>query len=150
MYRGARLPPQPALRSIRDARIPRFIRSVEAPTVAGRSLVRRARVPKSEAPVNHQPSGRRGIRPSKRRRCRSRLPLDTERGRGAASTTPVVEAATIGNEGMVGFDLLASRRAAVYRVVGQIEGESLRISADDFRALLAGSDPLRVMLEKCG
>lgn len=60
----------------------------------------------------------------------------------------VVEAATIGNEGMVGFDLLASRRAAVYRVVGQIEGESLQVSAADFRALLAELDSLRVLVEK--
>ena len=60
----------------------------------------------------------------------------------------VVEAATVGNEGMIGFDLLASRRAAVYRVIGQIEGETLRIAAEDFRRLLFGSDPLRTLLEK--
>jgi CRP-like cAMP-binding protein len=60
----------------------------------------------------------------------------------------VVEAATIGNEGMIGFDLLASRTASVYRVIGQVEGESLQLSAEDFRELLSQSDPLRVLLEK--
>lgn len=59
-----------------------------------------------------------------------------------------IGAATIGNEGMIGFDLLATRRAAVYRINGQIEGESLQISADDFRKLLAEMDSLRVLIEK--
>lgn len=56
------------------------------------------------------------------------------------------EAATVGREGMVGLALLADERASVYRVVQQVEGESLRIAAEHFRAALAASEPLRRLL----
>ncbi len=59
-----------------------------------------------------------------------------------------IEAATIGNEGVVGIDLLAGGRAAVYRVIVQVPGESLRIPSPAFRDLIGSSEPLRCVLEK--
>ncbi|HEX6987532.1 MAG TPA: Crp/Fnr family transcriptional regulator [Planctomycetaceae bacterium] len=48
----------------------------------------------------------------------------------------VVEAATIGNEGMAGLAALVDDRASPDRVVQRIEGDVLRLPADEFRALV--------------
>jgi CRP-like cAMP-binding protein len=60
------------------------------------------------------------------------------------------EAATVGREGMVGMALIADERASVYRVVQEVEGESLRIGAEHFRAALAASEPLRQIVQRYG
>ncbi|REJ96371.1 MAG: Crp/Fnr family transcriptional regulator [Planctomycetota bacterium] len=59
-----------------------------------------------------------------------------------------VEAATIGNEGMAGVGLLISQRASPYRVIQQVEGETLRISADHFEEALAASRSLRDIIQR--
>jgi CRP-like cAMP-binding protein len=60
--------------------------------------------------------------------------------------TPV-EAATIGNEGMAGIGvLLGEQHPMPYRLIQQVEGESLRVAADLLRRLLAESDELRKVL----
>ncbi|MGC1272217.1 MAG: Crp/Fnr family transcriptional regulator, partial [Planctomycetaceae bacterium] len=59
-----------------------------------------------------------------------------------------VEAATVGNEGMSGIDLLVGGRASLYRTMQQVEGESLRIPAEHFRAVLSGSEAFRRLLER--
>lgn len=59
-----------------------------------------------------------------------------------------VEASTVGNEGMSGVDLLVGTRQSLYRNLQQVEGESLRIPAKHFRAVLAGSDSLRRLMER--
>jgi CRP-like cAMP-binding protein len=60
--------------------------------------------------------------------------------------TPV-EATTIGNEGMAGISvLLGEQHLLPYRLIQQVEGESLRLAADVLRRLLAESDELRRLL----
>ncbi|HEX6985233.1 MAG TPA: Crp/Fnr family transcriptional regulator, partial [Planctomycetaceae bacterium] len=59
-----------------------------------------------------------------------------------------VEAATVGNEGMTGFDLLTAPAAGVYRVILQIEGERLRLPAAEFETLLSGGGLLRPLVER--
>lgn len=54
-----------------------------------------------------------------------------------------VEAATIGREGMAGASILVDERASPYRVIQQVEGEALRVDADQFRGLLHESEGLR-------
>ena len=49
----------------------------------------------------------------------------------------IIEAATIGREGMTGIDLLADKPTSSSRVIQQVEGESYRISTVVFRGLLA-------------
>ena len=58
-----------------------------------------------------------------------------------------IEAATIGNEGVIGLDFLARGPAAAYRVILQVPGESLRVPAAAFRDLIGSSEPLRRLLE---
>lgn len=59
-----------------------------------------------------------------------------------------VEAATIGNEGMGGVGLLIKQRASPYRVIQQVEGETLRMSADRFESLLDQVAPLHEMIQR--
>ncbi|MCA9109909.1 MAG: Crp/Fnr family transcriptional regulator [Planctomycetaceae bacterium] len=59
-----------------------------------------------------------------------------------------VEAATIGNEGMGGVGLLIKQRASPYRVIQQVDGETLRMSADRFEMLLDEIGPLREMIQR--
>jgi CRP-like cAMP-binding protein len=49
---------------------------------------------------------------------------------------------------MVGLALLIDDRASVYRVLQEVEGESLRVPAGHFKATLDGSGPLRRLLER--
>lgn len=59
-----------------------------------------------------------------------------------------VEAATIGNEGMSGIALLVGERASPFRVIQQIEGESLRIAAAALKDVLAESPGLRELMAR--
>jgi CRP-like cAMP-binding protein len=60
--------------------------------------------------------------------------------------TPV-EATTIGNEGAAGVGaMLGAEQPSAYRLIQQVEGDSLRIPADEFRRLLAEFDGLRELL----
>lgn len=59
-----------------------------------------------------------------------------------------VEAATVGSEGMAPVGLLASETGGAYRVMQQIDGESLRVPVADFRARLAEDGPLRRVMER--
>ena len=59
-----------------------------------------------------------------------------------------IEATTIGSEGMAGIDFLTDHAASVYRLVCQVDGESLHLPASAFRSLLAESGPLRRVLER--
>ena len=63
-------------------------------------------------------------------------------------TGETIEAAVTGAEGMAGIGLLLGVTASPHRVVQQIEGESLRLPADDFRAVVHESDALRTLLER--
>lgn len=58
------------------------------------------------------------------------------------------EAATIGNEGFIGLALRIDERASLHRIVQQVEGESLRVPAADFKAAVGESQPLRRLLER--
>jgi CRP-like cAMP-binding protein len=58
----------------------------------------------------------------------------------------VAEAATIGNEGMAGIESVVAERGSPYRVVARIEGEVLRMHAEDFRSALAASPALREII----
>jgi hypothetical protein len=51
---------------------------------------------------------------------------------------PAIETATVGNEGMVGATIVLGSLAAEGRVIGQIEGQMLTMSADHFRGLVDG------------
>ena len=58
-----------------------------------------------------------------------------------------VETATVGNEGMVGVDVVLSRApSGVARAIGQVPGEALRMPADRFRAFLENDGQLRAVL----
>lgn len=59
-----------------------------------------------------------------------------------------IEAGTTGNEGLVGLELVAESAPSVYQFIQQVEGESLRLSAKDFRELLAGSGHLAELLKR--
>lgn len=59
-----------------------------------------------------------------------------------------IEAATIGNEGVVPLGLLADERTHVYRTIVQVEGESLRVPSGHFRSVFAASEPLRRLMER--
>ncbi len=59
-----------------------------------------------------------------------------------------VEAAAIGNEGVVGVGLLIGERVSAYSLVQQVEGEYLRVAADHFRAMLKESPQLRNLVER--
>ncbi|MBA3314265.1 MAG: Crp/Fnr family transcriptional regulator [Planctomycetota bacterium] len=59
-----------------------------------------------------------------------------------------IEVATVGNEGMTGIDLLTDKPASVYRVISQVEGESLRVPADFFRSLLLEAGPLARIIQR--
>lgn len=59
-----------------------------------------------------------------------------------------VEAASVGNEGMAGVNLLVDGRASPYRTIQQIAGETLRVPANRFRAILADSPALRELVER--
>jgi CRP-like cAMP-binding protein len=54
----------------------------------------------------------------------------------------VVEAAAIGNEGMAGIALLLDDGPSPLRIVQQVPGETLRVSAAAFRTLLAENERL--------
>lgn len=58
------------------------------------------------------------------------------------------EAATVGNEGMVGSAALFDERASVYRIVQEIEGESLRVPTRHFQSAVSESKALRRLLER--
>lgn len=57
-----------------------------------------------------------------------------------------IEASAIGSEGMTGVALLVGEQASLFRVVQQVEGESLRISAAALKEALAESPVLRQMM----
>lgn len=59
-----------------------------------------------------------------------------------------VEAAAIGNEGVVGVGLLIGERVSSYSLVQQVEGEYLRVPADHFRDMLQESPQLRNLVER--
>jgi CRP-like cAMP-binding protein len=59
-----------------------------------------------------------------------------------------VEAAAIGNEGVAGVGLLIGEQASPHLMVQQVEGESLRIPAGHFRAVLGDSPRLRDLVER--
>ncbi|HEX6985644.1 MAG TPA: Crp/Fnr family transcriptional regulator, partial [Planctomycetaceae bacterium] len=59
-----------------------------------------------------------------------------------------IESATIGNEGMSGVGLLVGELAGPYRVIQQVEGESLRVPVADFRETLSESLALRQLVER--
>jgi CRP-like cAMP-binding protein len=62
--------------------------------------------------------------------------------------TPV-EAAAIGNEGMAGLNVLGGPQTpSLYRVVQQVEGECLRVPAEEFRRTLKEARVLRRVLVK--
>ena len=60
----------------------------------------------------------------------------------------MVEAATIGNEGMVGVSLLLGNPPTPHRIVQQVLGETLRIDVDAFSRALKASDALRHLVER--
>ena len=51
----------------------------------------------------------------------------------------MIEAATIGNEGMAGLSAIIDERASPYRITQRVEGEVLQIPVADFRSLLSAS-----------
>ena len=57
-----------------------------------------------------------------------------------------VEAATVGNEGVVGLSLLVGHLPAGSKYVVQVEGELARVDAERFRQLLGECNTLRVLL----
>ncbi len=57
-----------------------------------------------------------------------------------------VEGATVGNEGMDGFYLLADRMANPYKINVQVEGELLRLPAAAFKQAMAASPSLAQLL----
>lgn len=59
-----------------------------------------------------------------------------------------IEAATIGNEGFGAIDFLSARSVSVYKVIGQVDGEALRVPAAELRAMLEESGALRRVLEQ--
>lgn len=58
------------------------------------------------------------------------------------------EAATIGKEGFVGLATLVDERANVYRIVQEVEGESLRVPATHFQALARERDRFHKLFER--
>lgn len=64
------------------------------------------------------------------------------------SNGTAVEAATIGNEGIAGVGLLIKKRASPYRVIQQVRGETLRISADRFEKFLDQSEAMRNIVQR--
>jgi len=59
-----------------------------------------------------------------------------------------IEAATIGNEGMVGVGLLINECASPYRVLQQVPGETFRIPVDPFLEILHSSRALHDSLKR--
>jgi CRP-like cAMP-binding protein len=59
-----------------------------------------------------------------------------------------VEAAAIGNEGVAGVGLLIGERVSSYSLVQQVEGECLRVAADQFQSMLRESPQLRNLVER--
>jgi CRP-like cAMP-binding protein len=59
-----------------------------------------------------------------------------------------VEAATIGNEGMVDVGLVVNRNATPYRIIQQVAGDCLRIRAESFLDALEDIPRLRSLLHK--
>jgi CRP-like cAMP-binding protein len=59
-----------------------------------------------------------------------------------------VEAAIIGNEGLVGLQVFLGTGAATEEIVVQVPGEAVRMRADDFRTILAGSCELQMLLQR--
>ncbi|MDQ3329228.1 MAG: Crp/Fnr family transcriptional regulator [Planctomycetota bacterium] len=55
----------------------------------------------------------------------------------------LIEAAMIGNEGMAGLAAVIDEHASPYRVIQRVEGEVLRLTAFEFKALLETNIPLR-------
>jgi CRP-like cAMP-binding protein len=60
----------------------------------------------------------------------------------------VAEAAVIGNEGLAGLALLVDEGASPHRVVQQMRGAMLRLTAADFRAALLESAALHELTER--
>jgi len=58
----------------------------------------------------------------------------------------IVEFATIGPEGMVGFPILLGAKSVPSRAIMQIPGDALRMKADDFEAVLARTPTLHNLL----
>ena len=58
----------------------------------------------------------------------------------------MIEASTIGNEGMDGLYLMADPLANPYRINVQVQGDMLRMSASNFRRALAESHALKQLL----
>jgi CRP-like cAMP-binding protein len=59
-----------------------------------------------------------------------------------------VEAATIGNEGMVGMSLFLGSDRSSHRAFAQVPGESWRMAAEDFLEEVARGGPLHRVLQK--
>src|SRR6202790_2692363 len=57
-----------------------------------------------------------------------------------------IEVATIGDEGMVGLPLLVGAKTTANRVVVQVSGEALRLSADALREEANRDSPMRRLL----
>jgi CRP-like cAMP-binding protein len=61
----------------------------------------------------------------------------------------LVEAATVGNEGLVGLPVFLGAGSGSMRVVAQIPGPALRMTTEDFRALLVDADgPLTAIIQR--
>lgn len=58
------------------------------------------------------------------------------------------EAATVGNEGVVGTSAIVDERASVYRIVQEVEGESLRVPTQAFLALANESSKFRRVVDR--
>jgi CRP-like cAMP-binding protein len=61
---------------------------------------------------------------------------------------PAVEAATVGNEGMVGMEVFLGADHSPHQAFVQIPGDSIRMAADDLRAELARGGPLADVLKR--
>lgn len=59
-----------------------------------------------------------------------------------------VEFATIGNEGIMGFEVLLGSVQAGSRSIVQVDGQSYRIKADAFRAHIAADDSVRSVVSQ--
>jgi CRP-like cAMP-binding protein len=60
----------------------------------------------------------------------------------------VAESGVVGNEGMLGLPLLIGSRVSPYRMHQQIAGDALRVSSDNFAAVLKEFRSLRFLIER--
>lgn len=64
------------------------------------------------------------------------------------SSGEIVEVGTIGSEGIVGVQLVLGERIAFHEIYCQIPGDAVRMSADNFLAIVAASTRLRHLCEQ--